>query len=942
MVNRCAVAIRKHSRRDTLADHSDYLKLWGKTDRSPNGDPSNYHPLLFHLYDVAFCAGILWDRLPDALQLRISTALNLNTIQARAVVILLAGLHDIGKAYPGFQMKGKFQIGGLVDAGYDFPNDMNNSPPHNYVSVAEAKRLLTDINYIELAFQPHIAKLLASILGAHHGIFPNSTDLNAIKKRMLGEKPIWRDARRWLAEQLIQLCPEVKEISLDSLGNIEDHGFAPLLAALISLADWFGSSKFFQMKGTQEIDQYKEKSFRTAFDAIEYSGWTAPPTAKQPMDFATIFQYLNPEGVINPNPLQRTVLSLLKDVSSPSLWIIEEEMGAGKTEAAFSIFDHAKTNNLAHGLYIAMPTQATSNAMFGRLGDFLQHRNPEETINLILAHSHALLDEEYLQRMEKANQFTSEIYDDLNNTRMKSSEQASTLLVREWFTLSKQTLLAYYGVGTIDQALLGVLTTKHWFVRLFGLAHKVVIFDEVHAYDAYMNTLLEKLIKWLAEMDCTVILLSATLPSATRLSLTEAYSKGAKKYLQTLEDVKYPRITLCLKEDIVGIRTVNIENDQQEPVKIVHILHIDNTPSAILSSISSALPNGGCVIIICNTVATAQHMFRDIRMQLEPEGWECHLFHAMTPFVWRKEKEEQVLELFGKHSGVERTEPRGKTLLVATQVVEQSLDLDADYMISQIAPIDLILQRLGRLHRHRRARSSPIPCFGLLKDVDEPKAVPNFGSSEFIYHRYILLRSWLVLKERTKFELPNDIDSLVNAVYDKPYHENLPQSLLDALVDSKQLMTAEQKEQMEHANRVSVTPQRGEQDYWEWLDEMKPYLLDDEDPKIHQALKALTRDGDPSLTIVCCGTDEFGLPLAELPRGFISSETTRQMMRFSLPISKKALYHALKDTKPPDNWRNNSYLRYCRCVVFDHGSSEIKNIHLTLSKQTGLQINVIN
>ena len=225
-----------------------------------------------------------------------------------------------------------------------------------------------------------------------------------------------------------------------------DKSFAPLLAAFISLADWFGSSKHFKMDGAQNIEKYLAKSGSSAKEALELSGWTAPPDSPGFADFATLFSYLNKSGevkTIEPNPLQSKVAEMLKNVDAPSLWMIEEEMGAGKTEAAFSIFDNCRVKGLAHGVYIAMPTQATSNAMHDRLGEFLKVRMPEEKINLILAHSHATLDEDYLKRMERAESFSGGIYG------VDENPEEGALIVRSWFTQSKQTLLAHYGVGTM-------------------------------------------------------------------------------------------------------------------------------------------------------------------------------------------------------------------------------------------------------------------------------------------------------------------------------------------------------------------------------------------------------------------------------------------------------------------------------------------------------------
>jgi CRISPR-associated endonuclease/helicase Cas3 len=914
-----------------MLDNDAFICLWGKTNRPHN---TTYHPLLFHLYDVAFSAEALWELLPARLKQRMANALQMEVASAGRLFVLLAGLHDLGKAGPTFQGKVAYLLVALEAAEFDFPADLPN-PPHNFVSVPEVERLMMDGRLFHCAPSPAITRLLAYALGAHHGVFPNAKDLSQIHGRTLGVRPEWEEARNWLADQLKAGLPDAETSAPpQDLATVGDKAFAPLLAAFISLADWFGSSKHFEMQGKQDIVLYRAISRRFAATALLKSGWTAPPTPPMSGDFGQIFAYLDPEKSITPNPLQTKVLALLDTVHDPALWILEEEMGAGKTEAAFAIFDHARVHDIAHGLYLAMPTQATSNAMHARLGNFLSHRNPAEVLNLILAHSHALLDPEYRTRLEIGDNFTAPIY----NEETQADEGA--LLVRAWFTHSKQTLLAHYGVGTIDQALLGVLQTRHWFVRLFGLAGKVVVFDEVHAYDSYMNTLLVRLIEWLAELDCTVVLLSATLPKSTRLALADAYVKGAKTPLNTAENLtSYPRITLVEKGKATAARAMPVVKDPMPEPKRIALSHLPNTPAAVQAAILDAIPGEGCAIVICNTVAHAQQMYEALKGDLSEQGWTCLLFHARAPFKWRKEKEEQVLTLFGKDSGENRTRPRSKTLLVATQVVEQSLDLDADFMASEIAPGDLILQRMGRLWRHLRERSViGGPRFALLYDLDSQTGLPDFGRSAFVYAEHTLLRSWLVLKDRSEVRLPTDIEPLVTAVYDAPDPTDLPEVWAQRLEGYRTTAEGERKEQRKRAAAVSVCMQKEEASFIDWIDALKPTLRDEEDPEIHRALRAATRDGKPSVTIVLCGTDENGETLALDPSGTIPPETVQQMMSFSLPISNEAVYHAVKSQLPPANWQKNAPLKHCRRIVFSHGAATLPTCRLVLTEEAGLQI----
>ncbi len=908
------------------------LKLWGKTDLGRNARIENYHPLLFHLFDVANCAAELWEKLPYKLKLRMANALKMDVKEAGELFVLLSGLHDIGKANPKFQMKADQFLEALKNAGFDFPEDIYEHP-HNYVSVPEAGRLFANAGFLSAPLSKEISLILSYCLGAHHGVFPKSDDLNLITGKKLGVNPTWQEARNLMADALKSMVPNVENACPpEDLAFVSDKSFAPLLAAFISLADWFGSSKHFLMDGAQDVEMYLATSVNSAKKAFTLSGWTAPPVSPELADFATLFSYLNKSGEvkkIEPNPLQLKVGEMLKNVDAPSLWMIEEEMGAGKTETAFSIFDDCLVKGLAHGVYIAMPTQATSNAMHDRFGEFLRVRMPAEKINLILAHSHATLDADYLKRMEIAEAFNAGVFDN------EDKPDEGALIVRSWFTHSKQTLLAHYGVGTIDQALMGVLQNRHWFVRLFGLSGKVVVFDEVHAYDAYMNTLLSRLIEWLAELDCTVVLLSATLPKKTRLELANAYAKEAKTALEKPDNtVPYPRITLVQKGEPASSLAVSIVKDPKPTPKSVKLSHLPNTFKSVKTALLASIEGDGCAIIICNTVANAQKMYGALKEEFEPTGWECLLFHARTPFKWRKEKEETALKRFGKESGENRTKPRGKCLLVATQVVEQSLDLDADFMASELAPADLILQRMGRLHRHKRERNTTEPRFALLYDMDSETGLPDFGMSKSIYACHTLLRSWLALKDKTAISLPDDIEPLVTEVYDAPDPDGLPEEWAKQLEEAKIDLAKKTKEQREHARSVAVEIQGEDADFRDWIRAMSPDLLDDDNPETHKNLRALTRDGDPSITVVLCGTDEFGKELAMDPKGFIGAEATQQMMGFSLPLSNKSVYTILAAECPPTNWKKNTHLKHCRKIDFVNGVATVAKANLTKLKLT--------
>ena len=342
-------------------------------------------------------------------------------------------------------------------------------------------------------------------------------------------------------------------------------------------------------------------------------------------------------------------------------------MGEGKTEAALYLAEHWRRKGNG-GAYVALPTMATSNGMFPRLKNFL-----EKTIvgwtQLHLVHGQAILNEQYQDLLQNG-----QVYDD--------DGHPGAVIAGAWFAAQKkQAILAPYGIGTIDQALLSVLQTKHFFLRLFGLAGKTVILDEVHAYDAYMTTLMELLLKWLGALGSPVVLLSATLPAERRTALLRAYA-GEVTLIKAMGD--YPRISIARP----GSRQIVVSHFKTADLNKKTIAVERITEDSLAHCLRDALTDGGCACVIRNTVGLAQSTYLRLKKELDGSGIKLVLFHARFPFGRRREIENEVLQRFGE-KGV--TAERDRRLLIATQVVEQSLDLDFDLIATDVAPIDLVL-----------------------------------------------------------------------------------------------------------------------------------------------------------------------------------------------------------------------------------------------------------
>jgi len=409
-------------------------------------------------------------------------------------------------------------------------------------------------------------------------------------------------------------------------------------------------------------------------------------------------------------------------------------MGEGKTELAFLAYLRLQAANGHRGMYVALPTQATGNAMFERALTFLSAFASNMRLDIQLVHSAASLNDR-VPRLGDINASTDE------------SIASST-----WFSQRKRSLLSPYGAGTIDQALLATLNVKHHFVRLWGLANRVVVLDEIHAYDTYTEELIEALLRWLKAMNCSVILMSATLPNARREALLRSWGTSQ------VPDIPYPRILLVNDGQAVG------EHVACRSLTPIAVSGIAEDLETIAQTALSALDRGGCGAVIVNTVQRAQDLYRLLKGAVGSNS-ELLLFHARYPADERSERELAVLERFGRRENGKRPT---RALLVATQVVEQSLDVDFDFMLSDLAPIDLLLQRAGRLHRHERDRPSihRQPRFivaGLTADREPEMTQTRW---EFVYAPYVLYRTWITARSENVWRLPEDIDRLVQAVYD--------------------------------------------------------------------------------------------------------------------------------------------------------------------------------
>ena len=416
----------------------------------------------------------------------------------------------------------------------------------------------------------------------------------------------------------------------------------------------------------------------------------------------------------------------------------------------------------AIGLYFALPTMATANAMFDRIDTIAPRLYADGALpSLALAHRRAALHPRFRFRATMPG-FDVHERPETDGIPEEAEGPDSTIAAPHWLmSESRKALLADLGVGTIDQAILAVLPTRFQSVRLAGLAGKVLIVDEAHSYDAYVSTELDRLVAFHATAGGSTIILSATLPLAVRSRLIASWRRAVGGGGATPDRNDYPGATLVARGRDVSQQKLAARPDLCRTIALTRV----PDAAAALERIRAAAAAGACVAWIRNTVDDAIEGAASLAaLELETD-----LFHARFAMGDRLAIEERVLDRFGKKS---KPEDRCGRIVVGTQVLEQSLDIDFDLIVSDLAPIDLLLQRVGRLWRHtERARPIPGPEFVVVTPSHEEPVAADWARAAFprasaVYFDHAVL--WRTAREIATcptFRVPEDVRNAIEAVY---------------------------------------------------------------------------------------------------------------------------------------------------------------------------------
>ena len=880
-----------------------YWPLWGKT-RQPGDAGDETHALIHHMIEVGAVASEVWNGVvAQAVRGEVCRAIGSEPDETRRLIAWLACLHDLGKASPAFQVKHAQAIPSLQAAGLHVDRQGSASTHHgdigHYVLLEELPRVVSG--------PPRAIRGLAGILGGHHGTWRSSPP-DVANWELGGES--WAKVRGELVDELAALWARPLPGRWPA-GEAELNAFLAVLGGLVTMSDWLGSMAqlFPCQKGPSDLVSYLGEATQRAHDAVQ----RLLPGRLPAGDGEPTFQGMFP--AFAPNAVQQAAIDLGERLQGPALVIIEAPTGSGKTEAALYLAELLQRRGGGAGTYVAMPTVTTSNQMHGRVTAALSQARPGLSLRPLLVHGQALWQSPPPP------------------VAAEEGGLGAAIDPMAWFLPRKRSLLAPYGVGTVDQALLCVLPTAHFYLRLFGLAGKTVVFDEVHAYDTYMSALFERLLAWLHALGSSVIILSATLPAATRERLHTAF--GGAESPRFAGPCTYPAITWRSGERS-GVLSLAAPSFSRE----VGLRWLAR--DTMVDELRAALGDGGCAAVICNTVSRAQETYLALQAaDLVPPD-ELYLFHARYPQAWRDEIEGRVLTRFGK-------EPRRgdeRAVLVATQVVEQSLDLDFDYMVTDLAPIDLLIQRAGRLHRHARgAGERPRRLERPTLAVVRPPAsdgVSEVGEDGPMYEPYVLLRTLLALEGRQGLRMPADTSQMISAVYDEGREPDLSgrPELRRALEEGRVQMERNVRAAIDEAKkRLVAGPQS------RYFVGGQGEMLHDDDPAVHRSLQALTRLTEPSVQVVCL--HRRGDELSTEPEGgtclqldSLDDGLARALARSSVAVSHRGVVFSLLAQAVPAPWARHPYLRHCRLAVFADGVCSLSEgrYSLRLTRELGLQV----
>lgn len=923
--------------------------VWAKSVDGEGG----WLPLWQHMDDSADVAGRLFDNwLARNIVRLLSVDFDGDTARTRRVLVFLAGAHDIGKATPAFAVQHPALAQRMRERGLYMPPSKAALPDRVLAHHSVAGHHLLIAWLMQRGWARSVARTWGVVLGGHHGVPPDAESEKLANPSELPDlygKGRWEDVQRELLERvaarsaLTQVPDSLREVRLSAR-------FQVLATAIVILADWIASNQDlfgFHHGDLPPVTENPERVRRALAELRLPRPWSPAVPKNAPADVLAR-RFRLPQGA-TPRPIQEAVHEVALDMASPGILLVEAPMGEGKTEAALVVAEIAAARWGAGGVLVALPTQATSDAMFQRVTNWLDLLDADDqhvSGSIVLGHGKARFNRLF-QGMVRAGRL-AEIGRDDASTRHE-------VVAHSWLSGRKKALLANFAVVTIDQLLFAGLRSRHLMLRHLALAGKVVVIDEVHAYDAYMNSYLTTVLSWLGAYRVPVVALSATLPSNQRRALVAAYARGEHADdppdVTSLDgDIGYPVVTWT--ED-TSVRTrVVPASGRHTTVRIDTLGHGDDDLDELVALLGDLLREGGNALIVRNTVRrvldTAQRLAHAF-------PGEVSTVHSRFVVADRVRKDTELLDRFGPPDRAVRRPTRH--IVVASQVVEQSLDVDFDVLVTDLAPIDLVLQRLGRLHRHQRGERQQQRPGGVraarafIAGVDFTGPVPEFdrAAEKYVYDSYSLLRAAAVVHERRggTITLPTDIAPLVQRAYGESTIG--PDSWRDAMTaaDNKRRERVDRREDKARTFQLSAPTKPGKSIVG-WLSRGVGEADDEAEGQ------GQVRDGAPSLEVLLVCRDGSGrwhtpswlgdgrgglrVPHDAKPADSLAEVMAACALRLPLTFSNADAEEELWQATPAA-WEESPLIyRQPVLVVDEHGWGRVQDRPVRYTPEQGLEV----
>ncbi|QPK78817.1 CRISPR-associated helicase Cas3' [Corynebacterium lizhenjunii] len=912
---------------------------WAKS-----GDGSGYLSVRQHLEDAHGVSCYVWDRFvaPSAKRC-LAELTGLAVGDVRRLVRFVSGAHDLGKLTKGFQGKLSrdpqydWLLSSIESAGYQLEQGPLECQAGFFPHALASAVIVADWLKAQ-GVKPRVARSIARIVEAHHGV-PAGAQWWGQAQDVLCEYPA-----AWIAGQkeLLGYVAELSEFEqlLPRLHKKLPIPAVQLITGMVIMSDWIASNiRYFPLTASGFGGQGRLAQGLERWQVA--SPWDARHTLLA--DAAEYFHqaFAWPPGRL-PRAVQQAAFSAsCQEEAGPMLLVIEAPTGEGKTEAALAAAHQCAASGGAHGVIFAAPTMATANALFSRVTDWAKRVVPGGSQAAVyLAHSKNNLVERY-----REFKFVG-----IGGDGQANGDEG-TVVAMEWFAGPKTGLLANFSVATVDQVLMLALQTKHSMLRHLALAGKVVIIDEVHAYDSFTSEYLATTLEWLGMYQVPVILLSATLPEDKKQKFMAAYwaAHGGQQWKPQSD--AYPLITVGERS---GVKELEIPPGPMQIRVEVELLAEDS--SALVELLGRHLVAGGTALVVCNTIRRAQDTFREL---LAAFPGEVELFHSSFIAAHRVAKEERMVEELGPQSLAQGTRPYRK-IYVATQVVEQSLDIDVDLLVSDMAPIDSLIQRVGRLWRHTFSgpdRLGPEVPRLFIRGLLSWDGVPVFdGGAAAVYDPLVLLASTRVVLEEwipKGFERPAAVAPLVRETYAAVERASV--------ADAPPGWQTRWQEAVEESLRQRAVSRRRSETFRIPSPHVEDYgalfarFLDKKQTasQREEAAIAQVRDAEPSIEVIPIVSGEYGYALWGSDSAYImedetlsypaslsfASATVRLPARMTRFASTFDAVVTQLESETPVGWQFSPLLRQSLALRLDEDSTAVlAGFRVTYSAELGLEV----